>query len=393
MTHWACPFFMTVPTEPDAIFVREVRRRRERLAFVKLPWRIYAHDSCWVPPLIAERMAFIHPGKHPFYRHGAAVHFLAYRGCDVVGRITASDDPHFNEQQGTNTGCFGLFESIDDERVARALLHAAADWLRARGRSHILGPVDYSTNYMCGLLVDGFETPPVILMNHHPRYYARLLETWGLSKARDLYQWSFTDPADMASRWARKAEWLMARGGFTVRSVRMQDYDAELDRIRQVYNRAWEENWGFVKMTDAEFKHMAREMKSFLDPELVLLAEAGGTPVGFALALPNLNEALAHLNGRLTTFGLPIGLVKLVYHSRRLSTARMLTLGVVKPFRRRGVSEMLVLRMIESGMHRRGYRGELGWTLEDNRRINNLIRSIGGDASKIYRLYEKSIGP
>ena len=290
----------------DAVEVREVTTRRELDQFVKLPWPIYAGDPHWVPPLLIEVKEFLNRKKHPFYLHGDATQFLALRGGAAVGRILVSDDPNFNQAHGTNLGCFGLFESVDDPRVAQALLAAAAEWLRAKGRTAILGPIDYSMNYPCGLLLEGFDTPPRIMMNHHPPYYAALLESCGLAKAKDLYGWWFADPYDMVSQWRRRAEWLARRGRVTVRAFRKRDFEADVQRARDVYCSAYEKNWGFVRLTDAEFRYLARQLARIAVPEMVLLAEADGKPVGFSITLPDVNEAIRPLDGRLTTLGTAI---------------------------------------------------------------------------------------
>ena len=386
------------PSTPVAVLaespvcVRQVQSTRDRDAFVHLPWTIYRDDPQWVAPLLAERKEFINPRVHPFYRHGAAVQFVAARGGRIVGRIQASDDPHYNAEHGSNLGCFGMFESIDDEEVAQALVEAAAAWLRARGRTQLMGPIDYSTNYACGLLVDGFDSPPRIMMNHNPPYYAGLLEACGLSKAKDLYSWWFDDRRDMLAAWRDKAERLAARGGFAIRAFRMSDFDAEIERCKQVYNAAWERNWGFVKMSDAEFAYLAKHLRQLALCELLLLAEVDGRPVGFSMTLPDLNEAIRPLDGRLFRWGLPIGLVRLVYNLRRVKTARLLTLGVVEGFRRRGIAELLILRTLDYGKHVAGFTGaELGWTLEDNDLINRTILAVGGERYKTYRIYQRDI--
>jgi len=371
------------------IEVRPALSRRDREAFVRFPWRIYADDAHWVPPLVMERKEFINPRKHPFYRHGAAVPLLAWRDDEVVGRVLVSDDPLYNREHGTHLGCFGMFESIDDSGVAKALLDAAESWLAARGRTDIMGPIDYSTNYACGLLVEGFDTPPRIMMNHNPPYYARLLESAGLAKAKDLYSWWFADALDMLSKWRRRAERLVARAQITVRPFRKNDLEAEVERCKQVYNEAWERNWGFVKMTDAEFQHLAHSLKLLAVPELLLLAEVDGKPVGFSMTLPDINEAIKPLDGRL----FPLGLFKLRRNCRRIKTARMLTFGVVEGYRRRGISELMIVRTLDYGKNTVGYTGaELGWTLEDNDLINRTIEAVGAVRYKTYRIYQKSIG-
>jgi GNAT superfamily N-acetyltransferase len=372
--------------------IREAQPRGLRDAFVRFPWAIYASDRYWAPPLLMERREFIDPKRHPFYLHGAAAPLLAFRGNEIVGRVLVSDDPHYNREHQSNIGCFGMFESIDDEQVARALLDAAADWLRARGRDTLRGPIDYSLNYACGLLVDGFDSPPRIMMGHNPPYYERLLLACGLQKAKDLYAWWYDDSNDMLKVWGQRAERLAARGRVQVRSMNLADLDAEIERCKAVYNAAWQSNWGFVKMTDAEFKHLAKQLKMIAIAELLLLAEVDGEPVGFSLTLPDLNEAIRPLNGRIFRWGLPIGLAQLYFSRRRVKTARLMALGILEPFRRRGVAELLILRTLEYGKHQVGFTGaELGWTLEDNDLINRTIEAVGARRYKTYRIYERAI--
>lgn len=375
------------------IEIRQVRTRRDQNEFVDLPWRIYSDDPHWVPPLKREVKAFLDRKRHPFYKHGDAVQFLAIVNGRTVGRLLVSDDPRYNAEHRTNLGCFGMFESIDDQAVTDALLAAGAEWLRARGRTEILGPIDYSTNYPCGLLIDGFDTPPRIMMNHQPPYYARLLEGWGLSKAKDLYAWWFDDSENMLEQWRGKIDKFAKRFGVTVRPLNGDDFDAEVARCKTVYNEAWEKSWGFVKMTDAEFEHLARDLKRMAELDLILLAEVEGRPVGLSITLPDIHEAIKPLDGRLTTFGLPIGLGRLLYNMRRIKTARMAVLGVVEGYRRRGIAEMLILGTLDYGKNVLKYTGaELGWTLEDNDLINRTVERVGGKRYKTYRLYEKKIG-
>lgn len=374
------------------IDVVPVTKRRHLRDFIDFPWQIYAGDAAWAPPLKREAAAFLDRKRHPFYQHGDAVALVAYRDGQVVGRILAADDPNFNAAHGDNTGTFGLFESIDDVQVAQALLNKASDWLRARGRTRVMGPVDYSTNYPAGLLIDGFETPPRIMMNHQPRYYAGLLEGCGLTKAKDLYAWWFDDSLDILTQWKETAERLARRSRVVIRPVRMDDFDAEVQRCMEVYNLAWQRNWGFVKMTRAELEHLAQQIRQFAAPELILLAEVDGRPVGVSMTLPDINEAIRPLNGRLTTWGLPIGLAKLAWNLRKIRAARMAVLGTIEGYRKRGIAELLILRTLEVGKHKLGYTGaELGWTLEDNTAVNRTIEGVGARRYKTYRVYERGI--
>ena len=382
----------SAPSAGVAVEVREVRSAGDRTRFVRCPYPIYAHDPHWVAPLEVEVREFIDPRKHPFLRHGMAAQFIALRDGRPVGRILVSDDPHYNAQHNASVGCFGLFESVDDQQVAHPLLEAAANWIRGRGRSQMMGPVDYSTNYPLGLLVDGFDTPPRVMMNHHPRYYAALLESWGLAKVKDVFGWWFVDPLDLTNRWRSLIERVERRNGVVVRPFRLDDFDADVACCRSIYNAARRDNWGFVKLTDAEFRYLAEQIRRVAKPELVLIAESKGQPVAFSVTLPDVNEAIKPLHGRLTQFGAPIGMLRLLWRLPRVKTARMMVLDVVEEYRRRGIAELLIYRTLHRGMTSGDYTAaELSWTLEDNRLINRAIEAVGGEAYKTYRIYQKTL--
>ena len=371
--------------------ITQVASKAERDAFIKFPWRIYQGDPAWVPPLLLERKEFLDQKKHPFFDHGAAALFLARSGGEIVGRIMASDDPNYNAFHQSNVGCFGLFECVNDPAVAAALFEAAANWLRARGRDEIMGPIDYSTNYVCGLLVEGFDFPPTLLTAHNPPYYPALIEGLGFNKVIDFYAWWFSEPARAATRLRRLAASLRKRDAATIRQGNLKNFRAEAGRLREIYNDAWKENWGFVPFTEKEFEFMAKELKQLVVPEFTLIAEVGDEPVGFILCVPDINVAFRKINGRLTTYGLPIGLAKLLYHKSRIRTARLIALGVKPKYRRGGIAEMLVLRIIEDAMIKRGFTGELSMTLENNHLINRFLAAIGAKKYKTYRIYRKQI--
>ena len=373
------------------INVLEVTTRRERDAFIKFQWEIYPNDPAWIPPLIIERKTFLNRNRHPFYRHGDAALFLARRNDKIVGRIMASDDPNYNSLHQSNVGCFGLFECIGDREAAVALFEAAANWLRKRGRTEILGPIEYSTNYVCGLVIDGFQFPPTILTAHNPPYYRELIESCGFTKAKDWYAWWFTDPAKAAARLRPLTKRFRKRWPVVIRPGNLKNIREESRRLRQIYNQAWAKNWGFVPFTEAEIEFMTHELKQLVIPEFTLMAEIGDEPAGFILCVPDINVALRHINGRLTSFGLPVGLVKLLYHKSRIRTARLIALGVIEKYRRAGIAEMLVLRIVEDAMIKRGFTGELSLTLEDNFMINRFLEAIGAQRYKTYRIYSKSI--
>ena len=373
------------------IEVSEVTSRRDRDAFIKFQWEIYSHDPAWVPPLIIERKTFLDRKQHPFYKHGDAALFLARKNGKIVGRIMASDDPNYNSLHQSNVGCFGLFESMDDHNVATALFEAAAAWLRTKRRTEMIGPIDYSTNYVCGLLIDGFQFPPTILTAHNPPYYRPLIESCGFTKAKDWYAWWFADPSKAVAHLRRLAARFGKRCPAVIRPANLKNLREESRRLREIYNRAWEKNWGFVPFTQAEIEFMTKELKPLLVPEFAWIAEIGNEPVGFTLCLPDVNVVLRDLNGRLTRFGLPIGLIKLLFYKKRIRKGRLIALGVIEKYRRAGVAEMLVLRVMEETMIKRGITGELSMTLEDNFMINRFLDAIGAQRYKTYRVYSKSI--
>ena len=372
--------------------IRPVVSGRDLNTFLKVPRRIYAEDPQWVPQLLLDQKEFLNPRKHPFYLHGAAEKFIAYRDGVPQGRILVSDDPRYNAEHKSNTGCFGMFESADDPEMAQGLIEAASKWLRDRGRTAILGPIDYSTNYNCGLLVEGFYTPPRIMDNHNRPYYGGLLESCGLAKAKDLYSWWFTDSKDMRAMWHERAERIMRRGTITIRSFNVRDFEAEVQRCSTVYNGAMQRNWGFVSLSEAEFRYMAGRLKELAEPRMVLLAEVDGYPVGFSITLPDMNEAVRPLNGRLFPYGLPTNVVRFLWRKRRIKTARMIVLDVLEKYRRRGIAEMLILKTLDFGRNVAHYTAaELGWTLEDNYLVNQTIEAVGAKKYKVFRIYEKSI--
>jgi len=371
--------------------ISKASSRRDRDDFIKFPWRIYRNDPVWVPPLIIERRAFLNRKKHPFYLHGDAELFLARRNGEIVGRMIASDDPRYNSLHRTNVGCFGLFESIDDVDVAIALFRAAEEWLLAKGRNEIMGPIDYSTNYVCGLLIDGFQRPPTVLTAHNPPYYARLIEACGFEKSKDWYAWWFDPDNAPVSRLRRLVDARARKTSVKIHPIDLRRVADESQRLAAVFNQAWKNNWGFVPFTDAEAKHMATEMRPIIDPRMTLIAEIDNAPVAFVICVPDINVALQHLNGRLTRFGLPTGLIRLLYYRRKILKARFVALGVLEKYRRAGIAEMLVLQVMEEGASR-GFKGELSMTLEDNVMINRFIEAVGATKYKTYRIYSKSLG-
>lgn len=367
--------------------ISPVRGKRDLHRFVMLPWEIYRDDPNWVPPLIGDTKAMLDPSRNPFHEHADVELFLARRQGEAVGRIAAIVNHRHNEFQGEKTGFFGFFETIDDPAVAGALLEAAHRWVAERGMDRLRGPASFSTNEECALLVDGFDSPPAVMMPYNPRYYVRLLEGAGFVKAKDLVAYHLHESKLQMDRLEKFADAIQRKEGVTVRRFDKKHMSAEIDRFRTVYNQAWERNWGFVPMTDEEIVHMAKSLKPVIDPEIVLFLEKGGQPIGFALALPDVNQAVRHANGRL----FPFGLLKILYHARHIHKLRVLVLGLLADYRGRGLDILLYLTLTRNGMNKGYNEGEFSWILEDNMAIRRPMEKLGAHVYKTYRFYERPI--
>jgi len=364
----------------------------EKDRFIRFPWQVYEKDPFWVPPLLMERHEFLDAARNPFYRHAEVALFLAQRAGKPVGRIAAVEDRNYNAFHGSKVAYFGLFECIDDPGVAAALVAAARNWARWRGLDRIIGPMSLSTNYECGLLVEGFDASPYLLTSYNPPYYAELLEACGLQKAKDLFGFERSAKVPPPERFVRVADKIRAHAGINVRSLDLDDFDNELLRIKSVYNAAWEKNWGFVPMTDAEFDKLAQDIRQLVVPELCLIAEDHGDPIAFALTIPDINQAFKKVGGRLTSYGLPVGLARLLWYKRRIDKVRLMALGIKEGWRRRGIDAVLIVETIRRADQLGFQGGEVSWTLEDNALINRAIESAGGRKSRVWRLYEAPVG-
>jgi GNAT superfamily N-acetyltransferase len=357
--------------------------RRDRRAFLDLPWRLYRGHPTWVGPLRMSDRHLTDRKRNPFFAHADAQHFLARRGRRVVGRVAAIENRLHNEFHGDRAGFFGFFDVEPDPEAARGLVEAARAWTEARGLSPMIGPVCYSTNDTCGVLVEGFEHPPVILMPWNRPDYDALLEGAGLVAAKDLLAFLIRTPERPPDRFARVVERRLERAGIRLRPLDLRRLDRELPVLRGLYNRSWERNWGFVPATDAEFDAQAKDLKAVVDRELSAVAEQDGTPVGFSLVLHDLNHALRGGNGRL----FPTGLFRILFRLERSPLVRIVALGVVPEARGRGVNEAFFVRAMEGARRRGIVGGEAGWVLADNERMQAPILAAGGVPWKRYRLY------
>ena len=356
--------------------MRPVRTAADLGMFIGFPYRHYRDDPLWVPPLRRDVATLLSPEHNPFFEHAEAGYFLATReGGAVAGRIAAiRNDAHGRvHPEERQVGFFGLFESADDQAVADALFAAAARWLRERGLTTMRGPMNFSTNDDCGLLVDGFGTPPVVLMPHNPPYYPRLVERAGFAKAMDLLAYEGArDP--VPERLVKAAARLAERHRITLRSLEMKRFWADVAQVKRLYNEAWEENWGFIPMTDAEMNHLARQLKPVVVPEMVVIASIDERPVGFAIALPDFNVALrSNRSGRL----FPFGLFRIMWNQRKITRSRVITLGVLPECRRIGVDALMYEWLWRHGRARGIVWSESSWILETNSAMRNALERMG----------------
>jgi hypothetical protein len=377
------------------IKVKRVETKTDWNRFVDFPWAIYAKDPHWVPPLKIAMHDLLSVDKNPFFKHAYMHPLLAYDGEKLVGRAVGVIDDAHNKFHNEQTVFFGFYESIDDQAVTDALLGEIAQWGKARGMKLLRGPANPSTNHECGLLVEGFEDSPAVMTTYNPPYYAKLLEKWGLAKSKDLLSYVIdSHTSKFSDRLLAQAEKLKQGGKVTFRTVRMNEFDKEVDRILEIYNDAWEKNWGFVPMTSEEFRHMAKDMKMILDPSLLLIAEVRGEPAAFALALPDVNQAIKKIpSGKL----LPFGLLKLLWNlkgpgkKKTMKRCRVITLGIKKKFQQLGVGPILYLEYLKRGPAAGYLSGEASWILEDNLAMNRALEHMCGKRTKVHRIYDKAL--
>ena len=374
------------------ISVRPAIARRELRDFIDFPYRLHARDPLWVPPLRRDVALLLSRTKNPFFEHAEAEYFLAEQDGKVVGRIAAIANRLHNEFHQDKVGFFGFFECVNDQAVANTLLDAAAAWLRPRGFATMRGPASFSTNDESGVLIDGFDTPPTLMMPHNPPYYLALLERAGFSKAKDLlvYQGGSMDAAvPVPERLARATELIRKRAGLTLRALRVKDFAAEVERIKELYNLCWERNWGFIPMTDHEIDHLATQFKPVVVPELAPFLEKDGKPVGFALALPDLNVVFQ----KNRSGGMFPMVLKLLWalKTRKIRRCRILLLGIIPEYRNKGFDAILYHWIWTTGAKFKIYWGEAGWILEDNAAMNAGLLKMGFTVYKTYRMLDRPL--
>ena len=369
------------------IQVTEVVTKKDTQDFLRLPWKIYKDNQYWVPPLLGEVKETLDTDKNPFWSHAKIKMYIARNNGEPVGRIAAVIDDHHIKFHEEKTGFFGFFECIDDQEVAAGLWDHAKKWLLDNGMELMRGPVNPSMNDENAFLLEGFDLPPTVMMPYTHEYYLKLAEDYGLCKAKDLYAFIKHAECGMPPRIEKMINRVRERTGVITRPFNMKKFEEDAEILKALYNDAWEKNWGFVPMTEEEMNLAAKKLKQFADPELVRFAEVKGQAVGVTVTVPDINQVLKRLNGKLGI----IEMLKFVYYKRYITGVRSLIGGVRKEFRESGIIAVLFYDT-EKAAVRRGYKWcEMGWNLEDNDLINKFDTAIGGKIYKKYRIYEIDI--
>lgn len=374
-----------------AVRVEPTRTSAELKRFIMYPWKIYRGKTRvqnWVPPLLVGEKDLFNPKKNPFFAHAECQYFLAYRGSEIVGRIAGILDHNYVQFHEEKVAFFGFFEAVDDKEVAVALFEAVAAWAKAKGMPRMMGPMNPSPDHILGVLIDSFDIPPIVQMGYNPSYYPALYEAGGLSKEKDLYCYRFlVKDLPVSDKIRRVAELVQKRRNVTLRTLDMRDFKAEVERIRDVYNDAWEKNWGFVPWTREEFDFFASDLRLVGDPRVVLLAEVQGKLIGVCVPIPDINQVLIKMNGRL----LPFGIFRLLLGRKKVDMLRLAIMGVAKGYHNMGIDALFVYETYRRGSQV-GYRGaEMSWIIEDNYPMRNFLDNWGAEHYRTYRVYTRSL--
>lgn len=371
-----------------SIEIRTVKSKRDLMQFIKLPWKIYKDDPNWVPPLIMDRKHILDREKNPFYKHASMEMFLAVKNGELVGRIAAIKNDLHNKYHDDNVGFFGFFECIDDQMVADALLNEASQWLKSKGCDAMRGPANPSSNDEYGMLIDGFDDQPRILMPYNPEYYIKLCETFGLSKIKDLNAYKLENQKVLSSeKLKRVAEIAQKRAGLVIEQLDMKHFNRDLDKVKYVYNKAWAPNWGFVPLTEEELDAMAKDLKPLAEPSLVLFGRIGEEIVGFALVMLDYNYAFKKMNGRL----FPFGFIKMFTEKKKIPWCRIITLGIIPEYQKKGLDAVFYYEIVNRAHNIGVDLGEASWILEDNEMMVRGANTMNGTLYKRYRVFQMDI--
>ncbi len=362
--------------------------KKERKQFINFPYQHYADDENWIPPLKMEQKKLIDTENNPFYKNGDIALFLAEQDGKPCGRIAAIQDRRYNEHHNNKTGFFGFFECINDQSVANLLFKVAGDWLKQRGHTDVLGPANPSMMDEIGVLVDGFEYEPSFMMPYHKPYYDNLITTAGLEKEMDMYAFRVTQATVTLDRIYRAEEIVRRRlPKLKIREIDTKNLDQEVEIVRNIFNQAWSQNWGFIPLSKEELEELAKDLKLILDPKVAHVAEIDGEPVAFSIALPDLNQALKHTDGTL----FPTGIFKLLWHRRNIDQIRTALMGVVPEYQGKGIDALLHKEAIINGREVGYNSSELSWVLESNKNMIRVAEKLGANIEKTYRMYQKDL--
>lgn len=370
------------------IGVTLVTTKEERKQFLDFPYSHYEEDEHWIAPLKMEQKKLIDKEKNAFFKNGNIAMFLASQNGEVCGRIAAIEDHRFNKFHNSNIGFFGFFECIDDESVAKLLFKVATDWLSERGYTDVLGPSNPSMMDEIGILIDGFQFDPSFLMPYHKPYYDRLIKSGGLQKEMDMFAFRVTQETVSFDRMYRAEEIVKRRyPRLRIREIDLKNIDQEVQIVRRIFNQAWKDNWGFIPLTEEELASTANDFKMILDPKVAHIAEIAGEPIAFSIGLPDLNQALKEIDGKL----LPFGIFKLLWHKRNINRIRTALMGVMPEYQGKGIDALLHKEAILNG-RQVGYKSsELSWVLETNTNMIRVAERLGAKIEKTYRMYRKEL--
>lgn len=369
------------------IEIKKAESKNEIKRFIDFPHELYKDDINYVPELFIAQKDLLNKKTHPFFDHSHADFFLAYKNNEIVGRIAAIRNNNYIDYTGELTGNFGFFDVINDYDVAEKLFDVAVNWVKEKDLAGIMGPTNFSTNETCGVLTEGFDSPPTMMMTYNKPYYATFMERYGFGSEMDLLSYKI-NTVDVPERLLRLSDRIYERlksKGITIRKVNLKNFKKEIDDIFEVYNSAWEKNWGFVPMTKDEFRHAAKDMKSIVDPDFLLVAESENKMIGFSLTIPDMNIPLKQLKrGRL----LPFGIFKFLHYKNKIDRVRIITLGVVEKYRKLGIDAYFYMKAFEEAKNKKMEFGEASWILENNPEMNKALENINGKVYKKHRLYK-----
>lgn len=370
--------------------ITEAISKAEIDEFIRIPFDIYKNNRYWVPPLISESRKFFDKNSNPFFKHSAAKFFIARKDGKPIARIAGIHNTRHNDFNDENIGFFGFFECPNDQALANDLFDTASEYLRSEKLSAIRGPANYSSNEDWGMLIDAFDSLPVFQMPYNPEYYPRLAESYGFEKAKDLLAYYLDDSNDLPPKFRRISERIKKKHSIEVRKINMADFDNELLNVREIYNKAWSQNWGFVPMTEEEILHTADDFKRIVDPDVVLFGFVDGKPAGFSMALPDINPIFHKMKGKL----FPFGLFRFLWQTKIRPSAtgiRFMALGVIPEYQKLGIDAIFYVDTYDIGVAKGYHWVEMSWILDDNALMNRALVMMGAKPYKHYRLFEKKL--